>query len=374
MNVSEKTDLLIVGGGIIGLAHAYIALKKGYSVLLIEKESKAVGASVRNFGLIWPIGQPSGNLYERAMESREIWLELSKKANFWTLENGSMHLAYKADEMDVITEYHENFGSNTQLLKPDEAKSMAPTVIKKGLLGGLYSKTELNVNPKRAIYAITSWLSKQENCTIKTGEKVLNVCSGEVHTSKSKYVAQKVLICSGSDFQSLYPDIFHSSPLIKSKLQMLRTEPQPLNFRFGPTLCGGLTLRHYASFDQCQSLLALKKRIHTETPEFDKWGIHVMISQNEFNELIIGDSHEYGETFDPFDKASINKLILDYMNSFAKIPNKQIKETWHGVYAKHPNSTEFTEIPGENVKIITGFGGAGMTFSFGYAMEEISSW
>ena len=49
-------------------------------------------------------------------------------------------------------------------------------------------------------------------------------------------------------------------------------------------------------------------------------------------------------------------------------------ETWHGVYAKNPEGTEFVVEPMDGVKIITGFGGAGMTFSFGYASEEVSGW
>ncbi|MGB0347729.1 MAG: FAD-dependent oxidoreductase, partial [Balneolaceae bacterium] len=132
--------------------------------------------------------------------------------------------------------------------------------------------------------------------------------------------------------------------------------------------------RHYASFAQCDSLQVYKERISAEFPEFDEWGIHVMVSQNEHNEMIIGDSHEYGFTFDPFDKSEINELILGYMKGFVNIPNLEMLETWHGVYAKNPEGTEYVVEPSNGIKIITGFGGAGMTFSFGYAFEELSSW
>jgi len=369
-----KVDVIIIGGGIVGLAHATLALEKGLQVILIEQNEMAVGASVRNFGLIWPIGQPAGPLYERARRSRDIWLKMSKKANFWAHENGSLHLAYAKDEWAVLAEYHENYGSETKLLSSKEVIDLSPSVNMDGLIGGIYSNTEVNVNPKKAIYAITNWLNRQEKCVLKYGEKATNVNGGVVTTTKSKYSADKVLVCSGSDFQSLYPTIFASSNLIKSKLQMLRTEAQPKKFNLGPTLCGALTLRHYESFAQCNSLDVLKRRIDKEYPEYNDWGIHVMVAQNEFNELIIGDSHEYGQTFDPFDKRDINDLILDYMSTFFNLNSLKIKETWHGIYAKNPNKTEFTAEPEENVKVITGFGGAGMTFSFGFAEEEISSW
>lgn len=370
----HKTDVIVIGGGIIGLAHAVMALKKGFRVMLIEQDEKAVGASIRNFGLIWPIGQPAGPLYDRARRSREIWLKMSEKAGFWVLKNGSLHLACQADEWAVLEEYHEEYGSSTKLLTANEVLDHSPFVKSDGLTGGLYSSTEVNVNPKTAIYAITKWLGKQQGCILKYGEKALDISGGIVSTSKSEYQADKVLVCSGSDFQSLYPEIFASSNLIKSKLQMLRTKPQPDEYKLGPTLCGGLTLRHYASFVQCRSLEVFKKRVAKETPEYDQWGIHVMVSQNENNELIIGDSHEYGQTFDPFDKREINELILDYLKSFLDLRTGNIKETWHGMYAKHPEKTEYVAEPEDGVKIITGFGGAGMTFSFGFAEEEIAGW
>ena len=50
--LSRQYDLAVVGGGIIGLAHAYLAARKGLKVVVIERDGAATGASVRNFGFI----------------------------------------------------------------------------------------------------------------------------------------------------------------------------------------------------------------------------------------------------------------------------------------------------------------------------------
>lgn len=70
MTQDNQADVLIVGGGIVGLAHALAYAKRGLKVVVFERNLQAVGASIRNFGMVWPIGQPEGNLYNRALKSR----------------------------------------------------------------------------------------------------------------------------------------------------------------------------------------------------------------------------------------------------------------------------------------------------------------
>ena len=74
---THGADIAIVGAGILGLAHAYALARRGHSVTVYERSPQAAGASVRNFGMIWPIGQPAGRMYEIALRSREVWVEVS---------------------------------------------------------------------------------------------------------------------------------------------------------------------------------------------------------------------------------------------------------------------------------------------------------
>jgi hypothetical protein len=150
---------------------------------------------------------------------------------------------------------------------------------------------------------------------------------------------------------------------------MMRTRPQPQGWALGPSLAFGLTFKHYPTFQICTTLQALKDRIARETPYFDKWGIHVMVSQNSSRELTIGDSHEYGLAVDIFDKPAVNQLILDYARQFLLVPTLDIAENWHGVYAKHPDHAYMTFSPAAGVRIVTVTSGIGMTMSFGIAEQ-----
>ena len=80
MKTSLRPKAIIVGAGIMGIAYAKTLSERGYSVDVFERSEKASGSSIRNFGMVWPVGQPIGKLYNRAIKSREIWIDLCKAA------------------------------------------------------------------------------------------------------------------------------------------------------------------------------------------------------------------------------------------------------------------------------------------------------
>jgi hypothetical protein len=150
---------------------------------------------------------------------------------------------------------------------------------------------------------------------------------------------------------------------------MMATGPQPGGWRLGPHVAGGLTLAHYKSFEVAGSLARLKARIAAQYPDYQRYGIHVMASQNHLGEVVIGDSHEYDADIGPFDKPEIDDLILRYLRTLVRVPDWGVARRWNGVYAKHPTLTQFTAEPQPNCHVMASPGGAGMTLAFGLAEQ-----
>ena len=365
---------IVIGAGIVGLAMARALALRGYAVTVVERNGRSVGASIRNFGMIWPVGQPDGPLYERALHSRSIWKEISAEAKIWHEEKGSLHLGYEQEEMKVLMELQEIYAHrNYRIMKPVEIDAVNDGIVTKGLLGGLYSPEEMVVDPRQAMYLLPGLLMEKYRVKFKWNTTISNIIHPHVYSGGQAYSADEIWICSGSDFETLYPEIYRNSPITKCKLQMLRTRAQPAGWQPGPSVCGGLSLLHYhsfreaASWNSCNELLKLKYPRHLEC------GVHVMISQNENGEITIGDSHEYGLVHDPFTREEINELILGYLARFVRLKDPFISERWNGFYAKLTDgSTEFVHEATEGVTIVNGLGGAGMTLSFGLC-DEIAS-
>lgn len=369
-----QRSAIVIGAGIVGLATARALALQGYRVKVIERNQRAIGASIRNFGMVWPIGQPDGELYERAMLSRRIWKEVCDSAGIWYHEAGSLHVAHAADEAMVLQELAEIYKHRGyQFLSNDETVKKSPVIVSEGLQGSLYSPHEMIVDPRVAIAKIPGWLTEKYGVEFLPGKAVTDIAYPSVYAGTEEWSADEIYVCSGMDFETLYPQLFASLPITKCKLQMMRMAVQPNNERIGPAICGSLSLVHYQGFKAAPSLHTLQQRYQTEYAAYLQWGIHVMASQNEAGELTVGDSHEYGLTHDPFDKQFINRMILDYLQKFARFKDESIIETWNGIYARLTNGqTHLLTEPEPGVTVINGLGGAGMTLSFGLCEQVIS--
>jgi len=376
LNLMDRSaDIAIVGAGIVGLAHAYMALRKGLKVVLFEREQFAVGASVRNFGLLWPIGQEPGVELDRAIRSRNHWFTLAKEAGFWASANGSLHVVYHEDEWEVLNQFKELYRDapyQCDLLTPEQVQQHSPVVRADGLVGGLLSKTEGTVYSRMAIRRIPEYLEDRFGLIRRFGHVVTEVALPKVKTPAEEWHVQKVIICSGADFETLYPEVYQRHGIVKCKLQMMKAMPaKPM--RIGPSLCAGLTLRHYAAFRKCATLKQVDERYDSENIDYKKHGVHVLVSQNEEGELIIGDSHHYGLTLEPFDSEHVNDLILNYLYTFLKSNSLQITERWNGTYPKLQGKTHLIDEPEKDVHVVNGLGGAGMTLSFGLAEDIVGA-
>ena len=102
-----NSDVLIVGAGVVGLAHAALAHQAGLSVTVIDRDRRAIGASIRNFGHACITAQ-HGELYDLAQAGRRHWLGFADKAGFWAAEAGALVVTATETELQVLREFSDS--------------------------------------------------------------------------------------------------------------------------------------------------------------------------------------------------------------------------------------------------------------------------
>jgi FAD dependent oxidoreductase TIGR03364 len=375
----QQFDIAVVGGGILGVAHAYHALEKGLRVAVVEKDPAPSGATVRNFGQIVPSGMDARwQAYGR--KSLTIYRQLQSRTDITLRQGGSIYLASDEEEMTLLEELHRinrEQDYTSDLLTKVECLDRYPGLHPPYVKGGLYFPDEVTLDPRRAIHRIIALLREDERFSYfpATWVRGIEGTAGHyrlINNRRQAIIAEKVIVCSGSDFQSLFPDVFEDSPLQSVKLQMLLTRPQRIGIR-GSVLTGW-TIRRYESFRACPSYTGIKAK---EDPDayHRRMGVHILFKQADDGSVIIGDSHEYwdaGEAVDFQIDQPLNDFIVKAARDIYSL-DYQICKTWTGVYSQCKDRDVFSHEITPGLHIVTGIGGKGMTGSFGFATESLAS-
>ncbi|HAY3561987.1 TPA: TIGR03364 family FAD-dependent oxidoreductase [Elizabethkingia meningoseptica] len=381
--MENEFDLIVIGGGVLGTFHAHHALEKGLKVAILEKDKAPQSATTRNFGQVVPSGMDT-KWQNYGRESLKIYKQLQERFDITARQNGSVYFASNEEEMTLIEELYQinkNNGYQSVLLTKEECLAKYSGLRSDYVKAGLFFPEEITVEPRTMIHRLQAYLVQEKNLKLLTYHQV-NHCAVqngkvEVQTSLGNiFKAQHVIICNGSEFKTLYPELFEQSDLEVTKLQMLQTVPQPSEYVLPGSILTGLSIRRYESFYECPSFKEIKAKENADTPE-KKWGVHILFKQAADGSVIIGDSHEYADVKDIDDlgydiREDINAFMLTEARKIVDLPTYEIQRQWFGIYSQCKNHDVFEHTIDGQIHIVTGIGGKGMTGSAGYSKENIN--
>jgi glycine oxidase len=144
--IAESPNVVIVGGGIIGLACAWRARLQGLSVTLLERDHLGRGTSYVAAGMLAPVsevefGTAGKRVLDLGLRSAEMWpgfaheLEETAGVSVGLLQTGTLVLARDEDEareLERALAFRRSLGLRAQRLRASEARErepgLAPTV------------------------------------------------------------------------------------------------------------------------------------------------------------------------------------------------------------------------------------------------------
>jgi FAD dependent oxidoreductase TIGR03364 len=358
-------DLAVVGAGILGLACALAAARGGRRVVVIERDAQANGASVRNFGFITVTGQQRGECWRRAMRSRDVWDEIAPAAEIEIVHRGLLVVARRPEAARVLEAFaRSEMGGACRLHEGDAAPRLQP-----GLRGSfaavLESPHERRVESRDALPRLAAWLERAHGVTFLRNTAALGVTPAGVTTSRGAVDSGATLVCAGDDFHTLFADRLARHSLTRCKLQMLRAR----GARLSRAVMTDLSLTRYLGYAELPEAEPLRLRLAREQAAHLAAGVHLIAVGAADGSMVVGDSHVYADTPDPFASQAIDDLILDeYQALFGERP--AVEERWTGIYASAPDRLMLVDAPERNVRValVTSGTGASTAFAIG---EEI---
>lgn len=374
-------DLLVVGAGIVGLAHAYEASKRGLKVAVIDKNHRCIGASIRNFGFVTVSGQSSRDTWRRAMYSRNVWADIAQKAAIPIIHQSSWVVCQRPEAVDVASAFlRTEMGEGCRLIDREDFSvlpKMGFTGIESLRLdkahGLFYSPHEFRVESREAIPILTSWLESIMQIDFYWGLEVTGCDVPQIDTSLGRFYADRVVICPGAELNGIAKPYLEHRSIDLCTLQMLRVRVDD-GFLLPGSVMTDHSLARYLGWSELPEAGALKNRIKQEMPNYIKEGIHLIVVQSADGSLVVGDSHRYGKTDDVFADEKIDEMILSLLSETLVYQNLTVVERWMGVYPSSSEQDALIEKVNDQLRIAIVTSGTGASTAFGLAKDNLDDW
>lgn len=175
---TATSDVVVVGGGVIGAAIAYFATVEGLGVTVLERDLPANGTSSACEGNILISDKELGPELELARYSLDVWNDdLAEHAHLWEFESkGGIIVASKSSSLESLnrlTDTQRGYGVDAQDLSIDQLRDLEPH-ISPDALGAAFYPEDSQVQPM-LVAAHLLRLARRRGARVVTGAQVTGV-------------------------------------------------------------------------------------------------------------------------------------------------------------------------------------------------------
>jgi len=230
----EKTDVLVIGGGIIGTSAAYFLSKQGIDVLLIERAEIGRGASGATAGTM-VLQSKELEAIPLRQESVRIWGELQEEIeeDLGFRQHGGLRVAENSQQFEILSRdvsEQRKLGLSVEILSSQELHSFAP-FLGPSVVAASFCDKEARGDPLIASVALAQ-AAQTQGARIQTHESAeqIEINGGEcflVQTSKGLYRTSCILNCAGVWSKDIFSMVGLDFPITLSTQQAMITEQVP---------------------------------------------------------------------------------------------------------------------------------------------------
>lgn len=231
-DLPASVDIVIIGGGIIGISTALFLAERGISVAVCEKGRVGHEQSGRNWGWVRVMGREISEI-PMALESQRIWEGLDKRvgADLGFTRSG---IVYVADTPDAVRKHEEwleqarPFQLGSRMLSSGEIETVLPGSAR-DYAGAIFTPNDCRAEPQKAVPAIARRVRELggyvlEGCAVRGLDMAAGRVSGVI-TEKGVIACQRVVLSGGAWSRLFLGNLGIDFPQLKILGSVLRTAP-----------------------------------------------------------------------------------------------------------------------------------------------------
>ena len=239
----EKAQVIVIGGGVIGISLAYGLVGQGASVILIDRANENFTASRGNFGLVWVQGKGLGmrRYAEWCRESTDQWPDFAAgleeetgiplyyhKTGGVELCVGEAELNARADFIGKMKKQSSDGRYDCKMLSQEDIRAMIPDIgLGEGVSGGSFCPHDGIVNPLHLLRAFYRGFH-QRGGKFRPGREVREITGTNagfrIETETEVFESEKLVIASGLATTRLSEKVGIRVPVSPQRGQVLVTE------------------------------------------------------------------------------------------------------------------------------------------------------
>lgn len=334
----DQAQVVVVGGGIVGVSTAYYLKKEGFDVVLVEQRELAYGASGRNAGYLFLHTRNPGIALDLSRAGVQIYKEefLPVLGNtFEFRQNGSMIYFYTEEQKKVFEEFVEarrNDGLDMHLIGAEEAKKRAK-ILPEGVLGASYCAEDGQIRTPRLVRALGNECARlgvriyENNAAL--GVITVNGETKGVKTANGDIYADRVVLASGVWTKLLGETMGITIPVYPERLGVIKTAPLPK--LVDTILYGPLAAKQYELF---RKLPSYKDEYFSDSNEKTSIGLeHLeLLAQVEDGSLLLGCPMDYPNSLDMNPTLEGLKLTIDrFLEQWPEYSGLGVEAIWSGL-------------------------------------------
>ena len=283
----QTSDVVIIGGGVIGCSIAYYLSKRGIPTHLIEKDDVAMGSSGACDKAVLLQSKNPGIHLELALKSVKMFPELQKDldTDIEFLNHGGMIVIQNEKQWQIMEQFVERqkkSGLDVRLLEKDEARALQPA-LSEGIVGSTYSPMDSEVNPIYLTLGLYRGAKKHgAKFSLGTKAKAIKLEKGRVksvQTDSGEILCKYVVNATGAYAKFIGEMVGLKIPIVPRRGQLIVTEPVP------PLIHGEMNCARYITAKFNPELLG--------TDEMAKLGVGLSLDQTVNGNLLIGGTREF---------------------------------------------------------------------------------